>query len=99
MGLPSNKTIPEAAPGDENGPNKSEAVFDADCVGDAAAPKSAVTREKFVCEPISDADTEVGAPIESPTHLFAGWVAAAPPKCQSSVCLLKYALMLAILFS
>ena len=48
MGLPSNKTIPEAAPGDENGPNKSEAVFDADCVGDAAAPKSAVTRLKLV---------------------------------------------------
>ena len=83
IGDTSNITSPDASPADENGPNKSDAVFDADWVGDAAAPNSAVTREKFVWLPISDADTLVGAPFASPTHRAVGCVAAAPPKHQS----------------
>jgi hypothetical protein len=89
IGEPSNKTIPDAAPGDENGPNNSDAVFDADCVGEAAAPKRAVTRLKFVWDPISEALTLVGAPSLRPTHLFDGCVAAAAPVVQSSNCFEK----------
>lgn len=48
IGDPSNNTMPDAAPGDENGPNNNDAVLDADCVGDAAAPNKAVTRLKLV---------------------------------------------------
>jgi len=48
IGDPSNNTMPDAAPGDENGPNNNDAVLDADCVGDAAAPNNAVTRLKLV---------------------------------------------------
>ena len=48
IGEPSKRTNPEAAPGDENGPKSRDAVLDADCVGLAAAPNNAVTREKLV---------------------------------------------------
>jgi hypothetical protein len=39
-------------------------VFEADYVGEAAAPNNAVTRLKFVWLPISEALTLVGAPLD-----------------------------------
>ena len=82
-GEPSNSTSPDAAPGDENGPNKSTAVLDADCCGEAAAPNNADTRLKFVWLPISLAFTEVGIPMLSPAQHAVGCVAAAAPVLKS----------------
>lgn len=77
-GEPSHSWRPRIEPFEENGPKVMPAVLEAEFCGDAAAPKSAVTREYPVRVPISDPLTEVGVPAARPAQSAEGRVGVAP---------------------